>query len=496
MDKTFPAMYEKGILPLSGCQLLMTTPVGELANRTIISAFQDISIQEASSIMSKHRIGSLVITDSNAVPAGIVTDKDLRDKVVTAGMDTKEKVRNIMSTSLVTVSAKEYCFEALLKMMHHNVHHLFVVEDGKVAGIISKHDILMLQGTSPITISRDIESRQTVDELAAVSTKTNQLIALLLKEGIKATSLAKITSEINDWTLKKILDIAEKKFGRPPLPYCWIALGSEGRKEQTFKTDQDNAIIFSNPASADEEESLREFFTEFTVFVGDSLVKCGFPLCPGGYMASNIHWRQPLDVWKKYFASWIRTPNAVALLSSLIFFDFRPVHGDFALAEDLRNYLAAMVVDDKVFLGSLANRIIKNRPPIGFMKSFTVEKSGEHKNQLDLKIKGIALLVDIVRLFSLERGVKETSTVDRIEDLKDKHTIVMEYADEMIQSFDFIMLRRIQHQFEQIEAGIEPDNFINPSALSNFDKKLMRDAFRLISRLQDLIIERYKSMIW
>lgn len=496
LDRTFQTMEDRGLLRSAGCQLLLVTPVGELARRNVISAPWDLSIQEASSIMSRRSIGSLVITGPDAVPAGIITDKDLRDKVITAGRDIKETVGSIMSTTLVTADTREYCFEAILKMMRHNVHHLFVVEDGRVIGIISNHDIMMLQGTSPITVARDIESRQTVDELAGITKNANQLIALLLKEGIKATSLAKIISEINDRVLKKILEIAETKYGRPPLPYCWIALGSEGRKEQTFKTDQDNAIIFGDAASDEQKELMLEFLPGFTAFVNDSLVKCGFPPCPGGYMASNVHWSQSLAVWKKYFSSWIRTPSAPALLSSLIFFDFRPIHGDFGLAEELRNYLAAAAEEDRVFLGSMANTIIKNRPPIGFMKSFIVEKSGEHKNQLDLKIKGIAMVVDLVRLFALERGVRETATVDRIGALKDRHTIVMEFADEIIQAFEFMMLRRIQHQFEQLEQGIEPDNFIDPGSLSNMDKRLMRDAFHLISRLQDMIIERYKAMIW
>jgi CBS domain-containing protein len=496
LDKTFQTMHDRGLMPGCGSHLLLTTPVVELVKRGVISEFQDITIQEAAAIMSKNRIGSLVIIDSNAVPVGIVTNRDLRDKVITPGRDIKENVGTIMSAALITAGTREYCFEALLKMMHHNVHHLLVVEEGKIIGIITNHDIMMLQGTSPITVARDIESRKTVDQLAGVSEKTNQLIALLLKEGTKATVLAKIISEINDRMLKKILDFAEKKFGKPPLPYCWIALGSEGRKEQTFKTDQDNAIIFADPSSSAEEERAREFFPDFTAFVRDSLVKCGFPLCPGSYMASNIHWCQPLDVWKKYFASWIRTPTADALLSSLIFFDFRPLHGDFALAEELRNYLVNMIDGNKVFLGSLANTIIKNRPPIGFMKSFIVEKSGEHKNKLDLKIKGVAMLVDIARLFALERGVRETATIDRIEALKEKHTIVKEYSEEMVQAFEFMMFRRIQHQFEQVGQEIEPDNFINPNMLSNLDKRFMRDAFQLITRLQDMIIERYKSMIW
>jgi CBS domain-containing protein len=213
-------------------------------------------------------------------------------------------------------------------------------------------------------------------------------------------------------------------------------------------------------------------------------------------MASNPQWCQPLKTWKRYFSSWISEPVAESVLKSLILFDFRGLYGDMNLADELRNYLGTLLEGNKVFLGYMANAIIKNRPPIGFLKSFVVEKTGEHKDELNLKVKGIAPIVDIVRLFSLEKNIKETSTVERINILKDKHTIVKDYADELLHAFEFMMLLRIHHQFEQIESGNNPDNFINPNRLSNLEKRTLKEAFHLISKLQDTIIERYKALIW
>jgi CBS domain-containing protein len=206
-------------------------------------------------------------------------------------------------------------------------------------------------------------------------------------------------------------------------------------------------------------------------------------------MAANELWCQPLRIWKKYFTQWISEPNAEAIMKSLILFDFRPLHGKFQLAVDLRNTLKAMLEGEGLFLGHMANMILKNAPPVGFFKSFVVEKSGEHKDEFNLKIKGIAPLTDAVRLFALEKGVTETSTLGRIQALKDKHSIIKEYVSELEHAFDFIMLLRVQHQYEQIKAGIQPDNFINPAKLSNLEKKTIREAFHLISKLQDLIFE-------
>ena len=381
-------------------------------------------------------------------------------------------------------------------MIKHNIHHILVIKEGKLKGVLTNHDLMVLQGSSPLSFAKDLESQQTIEGLVPVSVKINRVVGLLLKEGARASNITKIITELNDRLVRKVLEIAEKKFGSPPLPYCLLSLGSEGRKEQTFKTDQDNAIIFADPETTSQEEEARCYFAGFTTFVLESLLRCGFPPCPADYMASNPKWCQPLRTWRRYLTDWIASPTSDALMNSLTFFDFRPVHGENVLAEDLRTYLIGILKDQKVFLGHLANMAIKNSPPIGFFKSFVVEKDGVHKNELNLKVKGVAPLVDIIRLFALERGVRETSTLERLDALRGSHTIVQEYADEFEHALEFIMLLRIHHQFAQMSAGGAPDNFINPKGLSNLEKRSLKDAFQLITTVQDLIIERYKSLIF
>lgn len=495
IDKTYKEMQSKSLVYSGGDKVLFTTSVGEIATKEVITAPHEITIQEAAKLMCHNKISALVVIDSGGLPVGIITDRDLRGKVVAKGRDVNEPVKNIMSIPIIRVDARDYCFEAILKMIKYNIHHLPVVKEGELKGIITNHDFMLLQGTSPISIARDIESQQNIEGLEPVSKQINNIVGLLLKEGAKASNITRIITEINDRLVRKVLEIAERKFGQPPVQYCWIGFGSEGRKEQTFKTDQDNAIIYADPATTYEAEESKKYFSKLAEFVRDSLIQCGFPLCPADFMASNPKWCQPLKTWKKYFSNWISTPTSDAVLNSVTFFDFRPVYGETSLAEELRDSLISMLKDQKVFLGYIANMAIKNRPPIGFLKTFVVEKSGEHKDKLNLKIKGIAPLVDMVRLFSLEKAIKETTTRERINALKGKHTIVKEYGDEIAQAFEFIMLLRIQHQFLQVSSGKKPDNFINPNNLSNLEKKTAKEAFHLISKVQDLIIERYKHMI-
>lgn len=496
IDRTYQEMQNKSIFTGGSDRLLFTTRVGDLGAKEVVSAHEDTPIQEAAQIMSGHRISSLIILNSDNLPVGIVTDRDLREKVVAKGRDAQEPVRHIMTMPLVRVDAKDYCFEAVLKMLRYNIHHILVVKDGDLTGVITNHDLMMLQGTSPLSLTKDIESQQSVEGLVPVSRKINGIVGLLLKEGAKASNITKIITEINDRLVRTVIDLTEKKLGRPPVSYCWIVFGSEGRKEQTFKTDQDNALIYADPATGADAEAAKRYFAEFAAQVRDSLIQCGFPLCPAEYMASNPKWCQPIKVWKKYFTDWISTPTPDAVLNSVTFFDFRSMCGENGLADALRDHLIDHLRDEKVFLGYLANMAIKNSPPVGFLKSFVVEKGGQHKDELNLKVKGIALLVDIIRLFALEKGVRETSTLERIEALRNKHTIVGEYADDFEQAFEFIMLLRIHHQYEQIRTGKAPDNFVNPNNLSHLERRSIKDAFSLVSKVQDLIIERYKSFIW
>jgi CBS domain-containing protein len=216
-------------------------------------------------------------------------------------------------------------------------------------------------------------------------------------------------------------------------------------------------------------------------------------------MASNPQWCRSLAAWKKFLSDWIADPASElgeTGLKPLTFLDFRGVGGDFSLADQLWESLAAMLRDQKTFLCCLANLAVKNRPPIGFLKTVVIEKSGEHRDRLDLKVKGLAPIVGIVRLYALEGEIRESSTLARLEALKDRHSDVIEYGEEIAHAFEFIMLLRIQHQFMQISHGQAPDNVINPDTLTNLQKKTIKEAFNLISKLQNSISERYKPMKW
>ncbi|NTW68061.1 MAG: CBS domain-containing protein, partial [Nitrospirae bacterium] len=299
VDKVYREMHSKSLFYGSSDHLLFTTPVGDIATTGVVAVEQDTTIRDAALEMSKNRISCLIVIDRNGLPAGIITDRDLREKVVARGRSVSDPVKDIMTLPLIRVDVKDYCFEAVLKMIKHNIHHILVIKEGRLKGVLSNHDLMLLQGSSPLSFAKDLESQESIDGLVPVSAKINRVVGLLLKEGARASNITKIIAELNDRLVRKVLEFAERKFGKPPVPYCWLSFGSEGRKEQTFKTDQDNAIVYADPAGAAQEEAAQRYFADFALYVRDGLVKCGFPLCPADFMASNPKWCQPLSVWKK-----------------------------------------------------------------------------------------------------------------------------------------------------------------------------------------------------
>jgi len=473
-------------------RVLFTTPVRDLAIRDVVTARTGVSILDAAGLMSAHRTGALVIVDDAGGPIGIITNTDLRDKAMACRKDPSSPVADIMSAPVVTVEARGFCFEAVLKMVSHNVHHLVVTDAGRLDGIISSRDLMVLQITSPLMIVREIESQSSVEGLASASGKILRLISLLLGEGAKAESIIRIITDMNDRIERKILDLAVTTLGPPPLPFCWIVYGSAGRKEQTFKTDQDNAILYADPRNEDEARQAEEYFGRFAEFTVNAFLRCGFTLCPGDFMATNKQWRQPMSAWKRYFSNWIQTPTDKAIHNASNLFDFRGLYGDLNLAADLKKHLREALADQKLVLMAMARLITDYRPPIGVFGSFIVEKSGEHANRLDLKKGCLTPVINIIRFSAFESNIAETCTFERLAVLKTVHSTIRTVGDDLAQAMEFISLLRIRRQLEQVSMGATPDDFINPGKLSSFEQRNLKQICRLLSRLLDDIAEKYE----
>lgn len=457
--------------------------------KSLYTVSASTSIQEAAAIMARRAIGSLLIyaDEHPGAMVGIITDTDLRGKVIAEGRDYREPVASIMSGPLKTVPASMLCFDVLLKMMSTGIHHLGVEQAGGVIGVVTSHDIMVQQGNSPYYLFKEIVAQSDFHGVYSLAHKVSGIVRNIINEGAKADNITQMIALLNDQILYRILMLLHEKMGPPPVKYSWLLLGSEGRSEQTFKTDQDNAIIYTDPQNDEEARRAEEYFGLFASRAIDHLVKCGYPLCKSGTMASNPDWCQPVTIWKSYFQRWISAAEPSELLVSSIFFDFRSGYGTEQLAVDLRDFIVDQTTKRSLLPYYLGRQCIATRAPLSFFNNFIVEKDGEHKDMLDIKTRGIAPFVDFARVLALRFGIRETNTLERLRLLMQREKISQDLYHSAMEAYELQMQLRVIHQLGQIEDGNEPDNFIHPAHLSDLEKRMLRDAFGVIERMQSAL---------
>ena len=474
-------------------RLLYTLAVSEVPGSPVQLCQQDTSLREAAQLLAKSKSTCVFVVDAAGSAVGVVTDRDFADKVVAQALPLDLDVEKIMSTPVVAVESNERVFHVLLAMVSGNIHHVLVTNQGIPASVLTAHDLMVLQGKSPLNVVRFIDAQTSVEALASAQNRIAGLLPLLLREGAKASHVTRVMAEVNDRLIAKILQFAEEKIGTPPAPYCWVVMGSEGRREQTFKTDQDNALIYSD---CSDDGAAREYFERLTAFAQEALATCGYPLCTGNYMASNPRWRQPLRIWKNYFHAWIKEADLHGVEDALLFFDMRPVAGDFSLFGALAATKRDSLKDAGLFKSVLAAIAVTHRPPLGFFRNFVLERTGEHKNQLDLKTFGTAPIVDATRVLAIDAGIDHTNTSDRLSELSAAPEDDPAVFKDMKEALEFLTLLRIECQLRQVRDGHEMTNYVSPDSLTNLQRSLLKESFRTIARAQALIEARFRSAIW
>ena len=470
---------------------LFSNPVGSLISREPVSVPFGLSIQAAAKEMIRHNTGSLLFREPSGEICGIVTDTDLR-KAMALGLDLQAPAETIMSTPVETIDASAVCFDALLAMLSKNIHHLVVKSQSRLLGVISSHDIMLLQGRSPVSVFREIASRTTIAGLYPLHDSITPVVRTLVQQGAKAGNITRMIAILNDQIITRLLELMLRELGPPPVKFCLLLMGSEGRREQTFATDQDNALITENCDADFLERAAETYFSAFTERMVGHLINCGFPRCPGDMMASNPRWRGSLDTWKGRVRSWIETPEPERVLASSVFFDFRGVFGHKDLAENLRQHVTAACAGQDLFLRHLAADCLNARPPLTFFKNFMVEKNGEHRNTLDIKARGLLPFMDFARVMALNYGVRETSTLGRLDQLHQAGHLSRDLYHEAREAFEFLLHARLMHQLEQMEQGEQPDNRLDPGTLSTLEKRTLREAFGVIGSLHGVLREVFR----
>jgi CBS domain-containing protein len=445
-------------------------PVKYLIARKPLFVALDATAQEAAQIMSEANVSSVLVADD---PPGIITDRDLRQRVLAAGLGPATPVGDVMSRPLVTLDSDTPVHGAMMRMLEAQIHHLALTEEDQIVGLLSSTDLLRFQSQDPIFLQRQLNALDDPAELARYSGEINGTIEMLSRGGLAAPQIGRIVSALNDTLISRLLQQAERALGAPPMPYAWIVFGSEGRCEQMVLTDQDNALIYAEPSAA-----AHDYFCTLADYVGTRLIRAGFPPCPGGYMATN--WCKPMEDWLALFTSWIERPEPQAVMEAGIFFDFRTVHGTFSL-EPLEEVMVS-ARRNGIFLAYLVQAARAFAPPLGFFNRLRSEDG-----YIDLKKGGVAPVVGMARALALATGSRERSTIERLAAAVEGGSLSREGADNLQGAFEFFLHIRLRTQLAAIRAGQTPDNRILLKDLTAREQRLLKDAFVMVREMQDAV---------
>lgn len=471
----------------SGSTMLRTS-VRDLITRAPITIAQGATITEAARTMKEHGASSLLVMDGEAL-AGIVTDRDLRNRVLAVGLGADRPVQEVMTAGPFVGDADALAFEVLLEMVGRNIHHLPILEHDRPIGVVTTTDLMRMVQASPVYVVGDIQKQSDVEGVATVSARLPAVVESLVGQDASADDIGRVVTAIGDAVERRLITLAEAELGGAPVPYTWVALGSRARLEQALAADQDNAIIISDEAT----DADLAWFEELARRVSAGLVECGYPTCPGDVMATNPRWRLRLQDWRQEFATWLTQPVPDAILQASIFFDMRPVHGDSGLFPELHHDILARAPQSRLFLAHLAKAATLNEPPLGFFRGFVLAKEGEHADTLDIKRGGIGAVVELARVHALALGSPAVNTVARLQAAIAGGIMSEEKGADLTDALEFISYVRLRHQAAQVREGRPVDNHVNPDQLSSFDKRHLREAFAIVRSAQSAMASRYPT---
>jgi len=454
----------------------MTSPVEMLINRPPVFIDPSANVGQAAQTMRQAWVSSVLVSGD---PPGIITDRDLRSRVLAEALGPDTPVVQVMSRPLKSLPVESPVYGALLFMLQENIHHLPLTRQGEIVGVVTDTDLLRHQAKSPLYILKQLEKMTQPDVLARYALAVAGIAETLFSGGVDISKIGQVIASLNDALIKRLLQLAEEELGPPPTPYRWIVFGSEGRREQALLTDQDNALIY-----LDDTPQAQTYFSAMAEKVVNGLIQAGFPPCSGGYMATN--WNRPLNEWLRLFTEWIEAPKPEALLKAAIFFDFRPVYGELSL-EPLEKIIRS-AGKQKIFLAQLAKAALEFRPPLGFFRRIRDEDG-----QVDLKAGGVVPIVCLARLYAFEAGQPVRSTLERLDLAAQAGTLSREGAETLAETYCYLLRLRLREQLAEMKAGATPDNKICLESLSSLERRHLKDAFTAIREIQESTANRFHT---
>ena len=453
-----------------------------MGSRRPISVDVNDSIQLAAQKMRDAKVSSLGVLDGSAF-VGIVTTRDMTSKALATGLALDSPVRAIMTADPVTLTPESLGSDILHVMLERKIGHLPILEDGRLVGMITQTDLTRFQAVSSAQLVRDAASAETIDELAAVTQRIPMLLVQLVGGNNAHEVVTRLITDVADTVTRRLLAMAEAQLGPAPVPYLWLACGSQGRQEQSGVSDQDNCIMIDDSVT----EADMPYFAALATFVSDGLHACGYVYCPGDMMATNPRWCQPVSIWREYFRNWIAKPDPMAQMLASVMFDLRPIGGQASLFKTLQHETLEMAAKNSIFVAHMIGNSLKHTPPLGLLRGFATIRSGEHKNHIDMKHNGVVPIVDLGRVYTLIGQLEPANTRARLDAAEAAGVISQSGARDLIEAYDLIAFTRLENQARLVRSGRKPDNFLAPSDLSDFERSHLRDAFVVVRTMQSAV---------
>ncbi|WP_170764346.1 DUF294 nucleotidyltransferase-like domain-containing protein [Ruegeria lacuscaerulensis] len=466
----------------TGPQSLATSSIDVLMAKNPATCPPSTPVQQAAQMMRDRHISSLCVTEGDKL-LGIATLRDISGKFVADSMLKATTVSEIMTADPITLSPTDIGSDVLHVMMERGIGHIPISEGGKLVGVVTQTDLTHYQAVNSAELVRRIAKAQSAEDMAHVTVEIPQLLVQLVAGGNRHEIVTRLITDIADTATRRLLALAEDKLGPPPVPYLWLACGSQGRQEQTGVSDQDNCLMLDDSVSEDD----MTYFADLAKYVSDGLDTCGYFYCPGDMMATNPRWCQPVRVWRDYFKGWIAKPNPEAQMLASVMFDLRPIGGAFHLFDDLQSDTLAAANANSIFVAHMISNSLKHTPPLGLLRGFATIRSGEHRNTLDLKHNGVVPVVDLARIYSLQGKLTEANTRARLQAAAATGVLSASGARDLLDAYDLIAETRLEHQVRLVKSGETPDNYLPPSALSDFERSHLRDAFVVVKTMQSAV---------
>ena len=453
----------------------LETPLGEVARQAPSSCLPGTLLRDALAQMHQQRIGSMLVTDAAMRPLGILTRYDILGRVTLAGLPLETPIARVMTQPVHTLTHQHTALDAALLMSQHGIRHVPVTRDGVAIGMVSERDLFAMQRLSLKQVSTSIRAAADVDMLKMVAQDIRRFAHSLLGQGVHARQLTALISHLNDVLTARLLALKAEVHDVDLSRMCWLALGSEGRCEQTIATDQDNALILPDDSTPEQREAALRFARDVNL----ALDACGYPLCRGGIMAGEPACCMTLREWRERFAHWIEHGAPHDLLAASIYFDFRALAGDSALAHGLRLEVTEAARRAPRFIKQLAVNALLRSAPLNWTGSLAVDDAG----LIDLKLQGAAIFVDVARIYSLSHGLAVTNTRERLEALGPLLGLAAPEYEAWVSGFEFLQTLRLRIQLEGTAAPQQP-NHLKVASLNDIDRRILRESFRVARSLQ------------